>query len=94
MVDIGPKGNYKTISEALFNSAERFTGMDVVMRLSSGEHFMGGVVLDANLMLARLDMVAESDAFISSNAFTLLEVRAGAPPVKLQGLRLNGQVRI
>ena len=64
------------------------------MRLSAGEHSVGGLVLDADLKLARLEITADSDAFISSNASTLLEVRAGAPPVMLQGLEFDGQVRI
>ena len=51
-------------------------------------------MLDANLKLARLEITADSDAFILSNAPTLLEVRAGAPPVMLRGLGLDGQVRI
>ena len=67
------------------------------MRLSFGEHIVGGLVIDANLTLSRLDIISSNAfgrAFISSNASTLLEVRAGAPPVKLQGLELDGQVRI
>ena len=66
----------------------------MVVRLSAGEHSVSGLVLDANLKLARLEITGDSNAFISSNAFTLLEVRAGAPPVMLRGLGLDGQVRI
>ena len=64
------------------------------MRLSAGEHSVSGLVLDANLKLARLEITGDSNAFISSNASTLLEVRAGAPPVMLRGLGLDGQVRV
>ena len=77
------------------------------MRLSAGMHIVGvgGLVLDSNLTLGRLEITAASDVemvvaeagagatIISSNS-TLLSVRAGAPPVKLQGLELNGQIRI
>lgn len=66
----------------------------MVVRLSAGEHSVSGLVLDANLKLARLEITGDSNAFISSNASTLLEVRAGAPPVMLRGLGLDGQVRI
>ena len=74
-----------------------FQGEDVVMRLSDGTHNVNGLVLDASLTLSRLDIIssnASGHAFISSNASTLLEVRAGAPPVMLQGLEFDGQVRI
>ena len=67
------------------------------MRLSAGEHIVSGLVLNASLTLSRLEIIS-SDAsgrtFISSNASTLLEVRAGSPPVNLQGLKLDGQVII
>ena len=74
-----------------------FQGEDVVMRLSFGEHIVSGLVIDANLTLSRLDIISSDAfgrAFISSSASTLLEVRAGAPPVMLQGLEFDGQVRI
>jgi len=74
-----------------------FQGEDVVMRLSFGEHIVSGLVIDANLTLSRLDIISSDAfgrAFISSSASTLLEVRAGAPPVMLQGLEFEGQVRI
>ena len=67
------------------------------MRLSDGTHNVNGLVLDASLTLSRLDIISSNafgHAFISSNASTLLEVRAGAPPVMLQGLEFDGQVRI
>ena len=65
------------------------------MRLSAGEHDVSGLVLDANLTFSRLEIIAASDAFVSSNGPTLLEVHAGAPPVKLQGLNFtNGRVII
>ena len=66
------------------------------MRLSAGEHIVNGLVLDASLTLSRLEIIssnASGRTFISSNASTL-EVRAGAPPVMLQGLEFDGQVRI
>ena len=67
------------------------------MRLSAGEHIVSGLVLDANLSLSRLEIVAASNAstiISSSISSNLLEVRAGSPPVKLQGLELDGQVFI
>ena len=67
------------------------------MRLSDGTHNVNGLVLDASLTLSRLDIIsnnASGHAFISSLGSTLLEVRAGAPPVMLQGLEFDGQVRI
>ena len=66
------------------------------MKLSAGTHVVGGIVLDANLMLGSLEITTANDAsaIISSRVSTLLELRAGAPPVKLQGLELNGQVLI
>ena len=100
-VEIDPSGGgdntYKTIDEALASVAEIFPGKEVVMRLSAGEHIVSGLVLDANLTLSRLEIIssdASGGTFISSNASTLLEVRAGSPPVKLQGLELDGQVII
>eukprot|EP00964_Phaeocystis_antarctica_P096526 scaffold62823_cov67-Phaeocystis_antarctica.AAC.3 len=67
------------------------------MRLSDGTHNVNGLVLDASLTLSRLEIISSNAfgrAFISSNTSTLLEVRAGAPPVMLQGLEFDGQVRI
>ena len=65
------------------------------MELSAGEHFVDGdLVLDASLTLSRLEIIAASGANISSTSSILLEVRAGSPPVKLQGLQLDGQVII
>eukprot|EP00964_Phaeocystis_antarctica_P049788 scaffold28836_cov60-Phaeocystis_antarctica.AAC.1 len=93
-IGAGPTDEYRTIGDALLQVSERFQGEDVVVSLSAGEHSVSGLVLDANLKLARLEITADSDAFISSNAPTLLEVRAGAPPVMLRGLGLDGQVRI
>jgi len=58
---------------------------------------VNGLVLDASLTLSRLEIISSNAfgrAFISSLGSTLLEVRAGAPPMKLQGLELDGQVRI
>ena len=88
---------HKTINEALKNVTELFPGKEVVMRLSAGEHIVSGLVLDANLSLSRLEIVAASNAptiISSSISSTLLEVRAGSPPLKLQGLKLNGQILI
>ena len=75
---------------------ETFSGRELVLRLSAGTHVVGGLVLDANLTLSRLEITAASDAstMISSSVPALLELRAGAPPVKLQGLELNGQILI
>ena len=68
------------------------------MRLSAGTHVVGGLVLDATLTLGRLEITRASDASTimssSVSVSTLLTVRAGAPPVKLQGLQLDGQVLI
>ena len=68
------------------------------MRLSAGEHVVDGLVLDASLTLSRLEIIAASNALTiisSSISSTLLEVRAGSPPVKLQGLNFpTGQVII
>ena len=64
------------------------------MELSASEHIVDGLVFDASLTLSRLEIIAASGANISSSASTLLEVRAGSPPVKLQGLELDGQVII
>ena len=88
---------HKTINEALANVTELFPGKEVVMRLSAGEHIVSSLVLDANLSLSRLEIVAASNAptiISSSISSTLLEVRAGSPPLKLQGLKLNGQILI
>ena len=67
------------------------------MRLSAGTHVVSGLVLDATLTLGRLEITTANDAstiISSSTTSTLLKVRAGAPPVKLRGLELNGQVLI
>ena len=64
------------------------------MELSASEHIVDGLVFDASLTLSRLEIIAASGANILSSASTLLEVRAGSPPVKLQGLELDGQVII
>ena len=93
-IGAGRTDEYRTIDDALLQVSERFQGEDVVVRLSAGEHSVSGLVLDANLKLARLEITGDSNAFISSNASTLLEVRTGAPPVMLRGLGLDGQVRI
>ena len=88
---------HKTINEALANVTELFPGKEVVMRLSAGEHIVSGLMLDANLPLSRLEIIAASNTstiISSSVSSTLLEVRAGSPPVKLQGLKLDGQVII
>ena len=69
---------------------------EFVLMLSAGTHVVGGLVLDANLNLSRLEITAASDAstMMSSSVSALLKLRAGAPPVKLQGLQLNGQIQI
>ena len=66
------------------------------MRLSAGTHIVGALVLDANLKLGSLEITAASDAstIISSSVSTLLKVLAGAPPIKLQRLELDGQVLV
>ena len=66
------------------------------MMLSAGEHSVGdGLVLNASLTLSQLHIIATTKASITtSNASTLITVRAGAPPLKLQGLELNGQIRM
>jgi len=88
-------GDYKTIEEALAIATQRFPGKELVMRLSAGTHVVGGLVFDANLRLGRLEITAASDAStITSNSNTLLEVRTGAPPIKLQGLKLDGEVLV
>jgi hypothetical protein len=97
VVDPSGSEGYKTINEALANVTEFFSGKEVVMRLSAGEHIVSGLVLNASLTLSRLEIISSNAfgrTFISSNAPTLLEVRAGSPPVKLQGLELDGQVII
>jgi len=97
VVDPSGSEGYKTINEALANVTEVFSGKEVVMRLSAGEHIVSGLVLNASLTLSRLEIISSNAfgrTFISSNAPTLLEVRAGSPPVKLQGLELDGQVII
>jgi predicted outer membrane repeat protein len=87
--------SHKTIKEALASVQIDHPGKEVVMRLSAGEHIVDGLVFDASLTLSRLEIIAASGgAIILSNASTLLEVRAGSPPVKLQGLELDGQVVI
>ena len=88
-------GDYKTIEEALATETQRFPGKELVMRLSAGTHVVGGLVFDANLTLGRLEITAASDASTitsNSNTSTLLEVRTGAPPIKLLGLKLDGEV--
>lgn len=96
MIDPSGYGDYGTIDEALASVTERFPGKELVMRLSAGTHVVGGLVLDANLTLGSLEITAASDAstMISSSVSTLLKLRAGAPPLKLQGLELDGQVVI
>ena len=68
------------------------------MELYDGTHYVNGSVLDAMISFSRLDIISHNTSgrtVISSNASTrLLEVRAGAPPVMLQGLEFDGQVRI
>ena len=80
--------------EALLSVAGPFQGKELELKLSAGQHILSGVVLDGNLTFSRLKITAAKDAFLSSSASTLLEVRAGAPPVELHGLTLNGQVVI
>ena len=94
MIDPLGGGDYLTINEALSKSSA-FEGSLLVMRLSAGEHSVGdGLVLNASLTLSQLRIIATTNASITSSASTLITVRAGAPPVELQGLGLNGQIRI
>ena len=100
MIDPSGEGDYTTVHEALILVSKQFrdeyTGKELQMWLAAGEHsWAGGLVLDANLTLSRLHISAASnDVLIASDASTLLAVHAGAPPLKLQGLHLSGQVRI
>ena len=73
-----------------------FAGKELVMKLSAGTHVVGALVLDANLKLGSLEITTASDAstIISSSVSTLLKVLAGAPPIKLQRLELDGQVLV
>ena len=94
MIDPSGGGEYLTMVEALLSVAGPFQGKELELKLSAGQHILSGVVLDGNLTFSRLKITAAKDAFLSSSASTLLEVRAGAPPVELHGLTLNGQVVI
>ena len=94
MIDPSGGGEYPTMVEALLSVAGPFQGKELELKLSAGQHILSGVVLDGNLTFSRLKITAAKDAFLSSSASTLLEVRAGAPPVELHGLTLNGQVVI
>ena len=69
---------------------------EFTLMLSAGTHVVGGLVLDVNLNLSRLEITTVSDepTMISSSVSSLLKLRAGAPPFKLQGLELNGQILI
>ena len=100
MIDPSGEGDYTTVYEALILVSQQFrdeyTGRELQVWLAAGEHSLaGGLVPDANLPLSRLQISAASNGvLITSDASTLLEVHAGAPPLKLQGLDLGGQVRI
>ena len=96
MIDPYPSGGgeYPTILEALLSVAGLFQGKELELKLSADQHILSGLVLDGNLTFSRLRITAAKNASLSSNASTLLEVRAGAPPVELHGLTLNGQVVI
>lgn len=69
---------------------------EFTLMLSAGTHVVGGLVLDVSLNLSRLEITTVSDepTMISSSASSLLKLRAGAPPFKLNGLELNGQILI
>ena len=94
MIDPSGGGEYPTIHEALLSVAGLFQGKELELKLSAGQHILSGLVLDGNLTFSRLKISAAKNASLSSSASTLLEVRAGAPPVELHGLTLNGQVVI
>ena len=82
------------IHDTILDHAEQHRGEPFEINLSAGEHVRGDVVLDANLPFSRLKITAARNAVLSGSALTMLTVRAGAPPVELQGLELHGQVRI
>ena len=83
-----------SIHEAILEYAETFRGKEFEIKLSAGQHLLSGLVLNASLTFSRIKITAANDAFLSSSALTLLTVRAGAPPVELHGLVLDGQVLI
>ena len=81
----------RTIRDAILDHAEEFLGKEFEIQLSAGEHIWGdGLVLDANITFSRLKVTAANGAFLSG----MIEVRAGAPPVELHGLVLDGQVLV
>ena len=94
MIDPSGGGEHSTIHEALLRVAGLFQGRELELKLATGQDILGGLVLDGNLTFSRLKITAAKGAFLSSSASTLLEVRAGAPPVELHGLVLQGQVLV
>ena len=78
------------IHDTILDHAEQHRGEPFEINLSAGEHVRGDVVLDANLPFSRLKITAANGASLSG----MIEVRAGAPPVELHGLDIDGQVLI
>ena len=94
MIDPSDGDEYSTIHQTLSPGAVEYQGRELDLKLSAGQHTLRGLVLDGNLRVSRLRITAAENASLSSSASTLLEVRAGAPPIELHGLTLNGQVVI
>lgn len=98
VIDPSGGGDFRTIEEALLNVpvGDTLLEREFTLMLSAGTHVVGGLVLDVSLNLSRLEITTVSDepTMISSSASSLLKLRAGAPPFKLNGLELNGQILI
>ena len=94
MIDPSDGDEYSTIHQTLSPGAVEYQGRELELKLSAGQHTLSGLVLDRNLRVSRLKITAAENTSLSSSASTLLEVRAGAPPIELHGLTLNGQVVI
>ena len=92
MIDPSDGDEYSTIHQTL--PAVEYQGRELELKLSAGQHTLRGLVLDGNLTVSRLKITAAENTSLSSSASTLLEVRAGAPPIELHGLTLNGQLVI